>query len=287
MNFICGFRPRGTLALALFGSLLVGPSSVWAADPVKVAVLRAETASSAYQATVDAFTGGKGKTGALGRLGFDLSLIRAEYNDHLLNSPGTPFKSSALGFQVTPDATVVVDILAEGDPVALAAKLKTLGLRNGAVAGHIVSGWLPIAALDAAGIDPDIRSLSPSYMIHHSGSVTTQGDLAQRSNLVRLFGLDGSGSKIGVISDSYNAGGGAAAAAEVLAGDLPGVGNPEGHLTPVQVADSPSGSNEGRAMLQIVHDVAPGATLAFGTGNGGIANFANQITALRACFKKR
>ena len=35
-------------------------------------------------------------------------------------------------------------------------------------------------------------------------------------------------------------------------------------------------------MLQIVHDVAPGAALAFATADGGQANFANNILALRA-----
>jgi hypothetical protein len=34
-------------------------------------------------------------------------------------------------------------------------------------------------------------------------------------------------------------------------------------------------------MLQLVHDVAPGSSLAFATADGGQANFANNIVALK------
>ncbi len=40
------------------------------------------------------------------------------------------------------------------------------------------------------------------------------------------------------------------------------------------------GTDEGRAMLQIVHDVAPGASLAFNTAFLGTANFAQGIVNL-------
>ena len=79
--------------------------------------------------------------------------------------------------------------------------------------------------------------------------------------------------KIGVISNSYNYKG--AAAADVSFGDLPGTGNPNGYTKNVDVLkdiDPSFGtvmSDEGRAMLQIVHDVAPGAELAFYTGFHG------------------
>ena len=39
-------------------------------------------------------------------------------------------------------------------------------------------------------------------------------------------------------------------------------------------------TDEGRAMLEIVHDLAPGAALAFHTAEGGQANFARGILAL-------
>ena len=62
------------------------------------------------------------------------------------------------------------------------------------------------------------------------------------------FGVDGSGIKVGVISDGVDS-----LAASQLTGDLPNI---------VQVGDPGSG-DEGTAILEIVHDIAPGADLAF------------------------
>jgi hypothetical protein len=83
---------------------------------------------------------------------------------------------------------------------------------------------------------------------------------------------DGTGIKVGVLSDSFN--------------DLGGYANDQasGALPGVQVlADlSSGGTDEGRAMLQIVHDIAPNASLAFYTADQGEQAFANGILALAA-----
>ncbi|NJL29887.1 MAG: hypothetical protein HC897_19325, partial [Thermoanaerobaculia bacterium] len=42
------------------------------------------------------------------------------------------------------------------------------------------------------------------------------------------------------------------------------------------------GSSEGTALLEIIHDLAPGAELIFATGNGGQAQMAQNILALAA-----
>ncbi|HTK15569.1 MAG TPA: fibronectin type III domain-containing protein [Acidimicrobiia bacterium] len=100
-------------------------------------------------------------------------------------------------------------------------------------------------------------------------------------------GVDGSGETVGILSDSFNTAIGAptTAATDVSTGDLPGVGNPCGRTTPVVVQSDFAGggqTDEGRAMAQLVHDLAPGAHLAFATAFNGDLDFANQITALRA-----
>jgi hypothetical protein len=113
------------------------------------------------------------------------------------------------------------------------------------------------------------------------GVSTSQGDATHRAADARAsYGVNGAGLRIGVLSDSFNSLN--AAAADVTNGDLPGPGNPNGFLTPVQLAGSgdTSGSDEGRAMLQIVHDLAPGAQLYFATANNGLSDFANNIRAL-------
>ncbi len=132
-----------------------------------------------------------------------------------------------------------------------------------------------------------VRAEIMAYLITHVdaiGSVTSQGDAAHGAANVRTtYGYLGAGIKVGVISDSYNAQGGAAA--DVASGDLPGTGNPQGYTTPVvDVQDVSGASDEGRAMLQVVHDLAPAALLYFATADISEAGFATNIQALRNTY---
>jgi hypothetical protein len=120
------------------------------------------------------------------------------------------------------------------------------------------------------------------------GSVTSEADIQLHTAVARKsFGVSGAGIKVGVLSDSYDvrAGDATDAAGDVATGDLPGAGNPCGRTTPVQVVDeinSPaSGFDEGRAMLQLIHDLAPDSPLAFATAFDGDVSFANNIRALQ------
>ena len=80
-----------------------------------------------------------------------------------------------------------------------------------------------------------------------------------------LFGVDGTGVRVGIISDSFAARGQDAVDADVAAGWLPGPGNPCGYSSPVTVLNdlAEGGDDEGRAMAQAVHQVAPGAEIVF------------------------
>src|SRR6476620_985157 len=96
------------------------------------------------------------------------------------------------------------------------------------------------------------------------------------------FELRGTGQTVGVLSDSYDLAGGAATGAldDVLSGDLPGrAGTCSDQQLPVDVfAEGPAeGEDEGRAMLQIVHDLAPHAGLAFATAFESEKSFAENI----------
>lgn len=96
------------------------------------------------------------------------------------------------------------------------------------------------------------------------GSVTTQGDEAMLTDDIRAnFNVNGAGVKIGILSNSYDNLNGAAQG--VSDGDLPGIGNPNGFTTPISILlEGPSDRNdEGRAMAEIIHDVAPGAEIIF------------------------
>jgi Subtilase family len=114
--------------------------------------------------------------------------------------------------------------------------------------------------------------------VTNTGSVNAQGDVAHGADLARsAFGATGKGVKVGVLSDSYNCQGGAQA--DISSGDLPTDG-----VNVVQEENcARGGSDEGRAMLQIIHDLAPDANLYFATATrGGPAGFARNIRALKA-----
>jgi hypothetical protein len=97
----------------------------------------------------------------------------------------------------------------------------------------------------------------------------SEGDTTHRAALARTtFGVSGAGIKIGVLSDGVNS-----LATLQASGDLPAV-----TVLPGQAGNG----NEGAAMLEIVHDLAPGAQLFYATAFGGVASFANNIKALRA-----
>src|SRR5262249_41565144 len=100
------------------------------------------------------------------------------------------------------------------------------------------------------------------------GSRTSEGDLTHRAFQARLaYGVDGTGVKIGVLSDGVTN-----LAASQASGDL----------GPVTVLPGQAGSgDEGTAMLEIIHDLAPAAQLYFASAFSGITNFANNIRALR------
>lgn len=180
----------------------------------------------------------------------------------------TPIQHSA-ALTVTADGLVAVDATASGDPLTLLADLEALGMRYSAQAGMVVSGLLPISALeDVAGLQ-SLRAVRPAYALTAStlaesqGSVVSQGDALMKSDLARAeFGVDGSGVNIGVISDSFNCQG--EYITDIENGDLPDNVN--------VVLDIPNflcktlGTDEGRAIMQVIHDVAPGAGFTFYSG---------------------
>ncbi|NND32396.1 MAG: S8 family serine peptidase, partial [Saprospiraceae bacterium] len=160
--------------------------------------------------------------------------------------------------------------------------LRSMGATNIVHFKHVINCMMPMAKLeDMTGMNA-AKSIKLVYKpITNIGAATSQGDIAQRSDVARaLYNVNGFGSKIGVLSDSYDDLGGAAN--DIATGDLPGAGNPFGFTTPVDVLLDLGGGgiDEGRAMLQIVHDVAPGADLAFNSAFFGQAGFAQGIADL-------
>ena len=139
-----------------------------------------------------------------------------------------------------------------------------------------------------SGVASAWEALAPMFSVACPSGVVSEGDSQLGAASARsTYAVDGSGVTVGVLSDSFDVFGGAAAG--VSAGELPGTGNPCGYTTPLSVlADdfTATGLDEGRAMLEVVHDLAPGAAFAFATAYGtdvnpGIYGMADNIRALR------
>jgi hypothetical protein len=216
-------------------------------------------------------------------------------------SPAARFKLAADG--VTP--LVAIDAVTVGDPQQLESALETLGLQHAAVYANDVGGWLPVAQLPYASQRDEVYSLRAVMPRRRSGAVTSQGDFVQQSAAVRSSdSLTGAGVTVGVLSDSFNCysvyanpangvpvsgyagyafnGFTADYATDVTTGDLPSTVDvlEEASCLDYDAPLQPPFGDEGRAMLQIVHDVAPGASLAFYTAEESEADFASGIKAL-------
>jgi hypothetical protein len=214
---------------------------------------------------------------------------------------------------------VLIDAITRGDPQQLRSALLSLGLEHAALYANDVGGWLPVNRIAAAAARTEVLSIRAA-MPHTraTGPVALQGYYAQYSDVVHTNypTLIGTGITVGVLSDSFDcfsvyaaAGSGvpvsgyegyayngftADYATDISTGALPsGVNVLAEPYTPT--GPSPAGAcldygaptqapftDEGRAMMQIVHAVAPGAGLAFYTGDNSEADFANGIGALAA-----
>ena len=117
-----------------------------------------------------------------------------------------------------------------------------------------------------------VKSIRPADVMMTNMTNTSEGDVAHMADLARSsFGVDGSSINIGVLSDSVDA-----LASLQASGDLPA------GVTVLPGQSGNPGTSEGTAMLEIIHDLAPGANLFFATAFGGEAQFAQNILDLFA-----
>jgi MYXO-CTERM domain-containing protein len=174
------------------------------------------------------------------------------------------------GVELTRSGRVEVDIEGETD-AALVARIRALG---GHVASwsahHAVRAELPLAELEALAADARVRTIRPPLRPVVNRVDTSEGDVAHRASVARSsHGLSGNGVKVGVISNGVKT-----LAARVTSGDLPS------GITVLAGSPNPD-DDEGTAMLEIVHDLAPNAELLFATALSSEVAFAANIRALR------
>ncbi|MEZ5324384.1 MAG: S8 family serine peptidase [Verrucomicrobiales bacterium] len=174
------------------------------------------------------------------------------------------------------DGRVAVDISANPSP-ELSDAIDAIGgtVVYESVRWKSVQVVVPPSALTQLASRPDVRRISPaSKRIAHTGPVTNEADVAMNVDTSRLsFGVDGSGMKVGVISDSADH-----YLDSIAAGELPDSFT----ILPGRSGIGIEGNEgEGTAMAEIVHDLAPGAQIFFAEAGPGKAGFAESIVLLR------
>ena len=195
----------------------------------------------------------------------------------LLKQRGDPRLASLKAFrfvQPESDGRVPVAIQLRGaDGVKpVLRKLKSLGdvVRAGSYAYLRINARVRLGDLEELASLPEVKKVRQAIPFLTHKVNTSEGDKTHGAQQARNFyGSDGTGVKVGVISDGVDS-----LASVEATGDLP----PD-----VQVLPGQAGSgDEGTAMLEIVHDLAPGAALVFSTANPDPATFAQNILALAA-----
>lgn len=178
------------------------------------------------------------------------------------------------------------------------SQLGAAGAKITAEAGYyrqgVISAFVPVEKIADLARSSGVLSISLGRRpIRNAGAAISGGALELRTAAVNAQGFDGTGITVGALSDSYDQATSDVdgnpltihAAQDVATDDLPGTGNPNGNTDPVVVLEDsppdPSVFDEGRAMLQIVHDIAPKAKLAFATAFVSDTDFANNIRNLR------
>jgi hypothetical protein len=226
---------------------------------------------------------------------------------------GAPVRSLQ---KVDADGRVLVDVRA--DMARLTGKVEALGGKVVAAGRDSVRAWLPMGQLESLAGEPAVRAIRPAFQAMMNrvddprsdarshitdaerialvqqaqaawstpeasngapvatnaisqGAKVSQGDKAHAADRARkFFGVDGTGVKVGVLSDSDDL-----KEAAIASGDLPA------NTITLDGQSGRPGSGEGTAMMQIVHDLAPGAQLFFATAFNSPESFADNIRALR------
>lgn len=133
---------------------------------------------------------------------------------------------------------------------------------------HLVVAWVPLESLEIIASFPEVRSIQtvlPPFV--RQRNTVSEGDLILKSYSLReSYGVNGTGIKIGIISDGVDSLEDAQATGDISSS--------------VHVLSNKIGGIEGTAMLEIVQDIAPGAELYFHDCGSSRLEFNMAVDAL-------
>ncbi len=217
---------------------------------------------------------------------------------------GIPSLPSVRASVESTNGWVHVDIEANVNP-ALVEAIEALGGQVESSLGkyNLIQAWLPLRSAEPLAARSDVRFIRPAEMLipnsrranlraglarwlpHFVGPVDSSGVKAHGADIVHGNGITGAGVKVGVLSNGMTT-----LAAEQAAGRLPAVtvipGQGNQGMGPCPAVPPPDQTgncpDEGTAMLEVIHAMAPNAQLYFATAYPTQAQFATNILALRA-----
>ncbi|MEW2506964.1 MULTISPECIES: S8 family serine peptidase [unclassified Amycolatopsis] len=269
-----GFSRAATRSVPLAVGVVLLGAGVASAQPsaADVVAQRTEAGISALQGIKKSLTPAERKQDS--RLVIEKRL-RA---DHALAALLPDYRT---GLPVANSGAVSVDITgAAGTAVAQAVRAAGGTVRYASPDGAVRAD-LPLAAVDKIAARGDVAAVAPAAqamtwreqdprreLVARAVTQVSEGDKAHGADTARAqYGVTGSGIKVCVLSDGVNS-----LSKSQAAGELPAVD---------VLAGQAGSGDEGTAMLEIVHDLAPGATLGFATAFTSEASFAANIRALR------
>ena len=135
---------------------------------------------------------------------------------------------------------------------------------------NVVQAWLPYRQIESIAALGFVEKITPpSYGRTRTGSVLSQGDAILNADDARALGVTGSGVKVGVISDGFD-----------------GLATAQGtnDLPPIVQTFGSSVGGEGVSMAEIIHDLAPDATLAI-CGGFTTVTFLNCVNDFKNTFQ--
>ena len=151
---------------------------------------------------------------------------------------------------------------------------------GGVVVNHFaqhraIRAWLPLDEITGIANLSEVAFVMPAVRAVTNKANTSEGDVTHKAvNARATYGVSGAGIKVGVLSDSVDY-----LSLVKASGDLPATVN----VLPGQAGnENGAKSGEGTAMLEIVYDLAPSASLYFATAFTSPAAFAENIRALHA-----
>lgn len=229
----------------------------------------ADPLSAAAQAQIDAIMAEKlARTPAQQKMDSQLLyFVRQKTNGVALNAVPT------LVINLATDAAnrVLVDVRADKITPALRDFITLSGglIVSDVPAFGALRVRMPVAQIEALATRDEVRFVEPAAEASTNvGTYVSQAVRTHRVDTARTtYGADGTGLKIGVISDGVNS-----LAASKASGNL------NGNAT--FLAGQAGSGDEGTAMMELIQDMLPGAQLIFATGNGGNAVMANNIQSL-------